>query len=277
MGLSGDGASAKLGRSPLRNNGIDISAVAGQAVFSATAEVPAVSDGSACRNHLHQLACDPVQGYFSTQGVDFDVTVFNVAQGHWPVQGFYVYMSVGNVVHINRGRCAFQSYVSVQPLGSQWPSAGMHGDAGVCRHENFIVHAPALPVSARLQARLIIYAVSALAVVHLDLVRMEECTYDDSIVGGWLYRDRSVRVVHRDARLRPHYEVIFLAALGDQRARYHDSNHDKFRGARANHVTPPRLATHASLGPRATSPSLWQRTAHGQFKKHVLLRHSVHQ
>src|SRR6202011_4560399 len=172
---------------------------------------------------------------------------------------------------------AFQSYVSVQSLGSRWASGGMHGDAGVCRHEDFIIHAPALPVGARQKVRLNIYAVSGLAVVHLDPIRMEECTHDDSIIGGRLYRDRSIRVVHRDARLRPHYEVIFLAALGDQRARYHDSNNDKFRGARANHWTPPRLATHGSLGPRATIPSLWQRTVHRHFKKHGLLLVSVHQ
>jgi len=62
----------------------------------------------------------------------------------------------------------------------------MDGDAGVCRYQNFIIHAPAQPIGARQKVRLNIYAVSGLAVVDFNFVRMEGCTYDDSIIRGRL-------------------------------------------------------------------------------------------
>jgi len=69
-------AGADVGGSPLRNGGLDIAAVAGEAVFAAVAEIADVIDVAAGRNHLHQRTVHSGQSHFAAKRVDLDVAVF---------------------------------------------------------------------------------------------------------------------------------------------------------------------------------------------------------
>ena len=120
----------------------------------------------------------PVQSNFAAQRIDLDVPVLDVVQIHRAVHRLHMHVSVGYVTNIHGRSRTFQIYIAMQFLRVQRPGAGMQGDAGIGRNQNFIVHAPGFGVGAGQQVRLNIHPVSALVVIHLDLIGVQNRIHD---------------------------------------------------------------------------------------------------
>ena len=159
---------------------------------------------------------------------------------------------------------AFQTHVAMQFLGAQRSGAGMQRDAGIGGNQNFIIHASRIGVGAGQQVRLNIHPVSALIVIDLNFVGVQNRVHDDHIVQRRLDRNRAVRIHHRYARFRSHREVVFLLALGHQRARHDHANRHQLCRAFAYHIRSQDYSRPRSSLDQV--PQLWPHIGKGLFK-----------
>src|SRR5258708_19328995 len=187
------------------------------------------------------------------------MSVLDVVQVYRSSQGLNMYVGVGNVANVVGGSRTFQADISMQFLGAQGAGAGMQGDAGISRNQDFIIDPAGLGVGARQQVRLDIHAVSVLDIVDFNFVRVQNRVDHDRVGYGGLNRNRAVRIRDRDAGLRSNSKVILFPPftplfLGRERAGYNYADGNDLCRASTHHIrTPPKLID--AVAPQAHSKS----------------------
>ena len=128
----------------------------------------------------------------------------------------------------------------------------MQGYAGIGRHQDFVIHAAGLGISAGEKVRLDLHAVSRLVVVHFHLVRIHHGVDEHEVAGGGFDRNRAVGVVHRDPGPGPDVEAILLVVLRDECSRQHRAGghaDDRQSDCAPAHVIPQVSKITAEDGP----------------------------
>src|SRR5581483_163900 len=137
---------AYVERSVRRSRSFDVAGMAAEHVNPGIAEIAVVANLSAGGIDLHQRPVHRGHDYISADGGHFDVTVVDICQRDWTIEGLNMDMRVGDIPQADiRGR-SFYRNVALQFLGSQRPGCSVKGDRGLDRNLDVVFDLAALHI-----------------------------------------------------------------------------------------------------------------------------------
>src|SRR5579864_396227 len=163
-------AGTYVGRGGVGDDGLDVAAMAGEAVFAAIPKIASVIDAAARRNHLDQGTSDLIERDLAAQRIDLHVPVLHVSDSDGAVKGLNVDMGVGDVTNVNRCSGAFEGHVPAKFFGVQGAGTGVQSYAGIGWNQDFVFDAAGTRVGSRQEMGNHLDAITRYVVVNLDLI-----------------------------------------------------------------------------------------------------------